>query len=119
MDEPQIRALAVLIAAVLVGGFTWYHRRRAAAPRTLRSVGLEPGVYLFTSGTCEECQVARERLEEIALSPRPEEIRWDERPDLFQHLGVDAVPSTLVVGRDGSASLHRGVPVRRLQGRNP
>ena len=47
------------------------------------------------------------------------EIRWEDDPGLFTHLGIDAVPCTVVVGDDGSASLHPGMPDGALRGLNP
>ena len=57
--------------------------------------GLDPGTYLFTSARCAECAVARSQLESFT------EISWEGQPDVFNRLGVTAVPSTLVVDSAG------------------
>ena len=47
------------------------------------------------------------------------EIEWENEPGLFAELGIDAVPCTVVVGDDRSASVHPGMPDRALRGLNP
>lgn len=92
----------------------WPRRSEAGDGR-----GLDPGIYLFTSATCSDCADARASLADILGDAGYVEIRWEEEPVLFTRLGIDGVPCTVVVGDDGLASLHPGMPDRALRGLNP
>lgn len=102
-------AAALLVAAVVVAV-----RRRAAlrAPRRLPATRLPPGVYLFSSAECADCQAARAKLHEQLGEAGFSEIAWEASPEVFTGLGVDVVPSTMVVAADGSARLWGGQPDR-------
>jgi hypothetical protein len=119
MNEVWLR-LAIVIGAVVVSLLIVAMLRRRPAVSGSRDGGaLGPGVYLFTSSTCADCVGARERLEDVLGSDGYLEIGWEDDPGLFTHLGIDAVPCTVVVGVDGSASLHPGMPDGALGGLNP
>ena len=119
MSEVWLR-LAIVIGAVAVSLLIVAMLRRRPAPSDNPDGGpLPPGVYLFTSSTCADCVGARERLEDMLGRAGYIEIGWEDDPGLFTHLGIDAVPCTMVVGDDGSASLHPGMPDRALRGLNP
>jgi hypothetical protein len=119
MNEIWLR-LAIVIGAVVVSLLIVAMLRRRPAVSDSRDGGaLAPGVYLFTSSTCADCVGARERLEDVLGSDGYMEIGWEDDPGLFTHLGIDAVPCTVVVGDDGSASLHPGMPDGALRGLNP
>ncbi len=119
MNEVWLR-LAIVIAAVAVSLLiVAMLRRRPAASGSRDGGALAPGVYLFTSSTCIDCIGARERLEDMLGSAGYIEIGWEDDPGLFTHLGIDAVPCTVVVGDDGSASLYLGMPDGALGGLNP
>jgi hypothetical protein len=75
-------------------------------------------VYLFTSRDCADCVIARSELGRLRGESFTE-ITWEESPSTFETLGVDLVPSTMIVGRDGSAALHPGVPAAVLERLNP
>jgi hypothetical protein len=47
------------------------------------------------------------------------EIEWEHDPDSFARAGIDVVPSTLVVGVDGSATSFPGVPDEAVERLNP
>jgi hypothetical protein len=82
-------------------------------------VPLPPGVYLFTSATCADCRLVRETIVG-ALGPNGyTEIRWEEQPSWFEEVGVDAVPSTVVVAESGSAAVYPGNPDRALETLGP
>jgi len=102
-------AAALLVAAVVVAV-----RRRAAvtAPRRLPATRLPPGVYLFSSAECADCHTARAKLRDRLGEEGFSEIAWESSPDVFTGLGVDVVPSTMVVAADGSGQLWRGQPDR-------
>ena len=119
MNEVWLR-LAIVIGAVvvslLIGAML---RRRPSVSDSRDGAALAPGVYLFTSSTCADCVGARERLEDMLGSGGYMEIGWEDDPGLFTHLAIDAVPCTVVVGDDGSASLHPGMPDGALRDLNP
>jgi hypothetical protein len=119
MSEVWLR-LAIVIGAVAVSLLiVAMLRRRPAVSGSADSGALAPGVYLFTSSTCADCVQARERLEDRLGNDGYVEIGWEDDPGLFTHLGIDAVPCTVVVGADGSASFHPGMPDGALRGLNP
>jgi hypothetical protein len=119
MNEVWLR-LAIVIGAVAVSLLiVAMLRRRPAVSANREGVPLHPGVYLFTSSTCADCVGARERLEDMLGSSGYIEIGWEDDPGLFTHLGIDAVPCTIVVGDDGAASLYPGMPDGALGGLNP
>ncbi len=119
MSEVWLRLLvvvaAVVISAVVVVGLR--HRRPNLVET--ESHGLDPGVYLFTSTTCADCEPARARLEEALGVAGFVEIEWEQRPGLFSDIGIDVVPCTLVVTGDGSASRFPGLPDKALETLNP
>ncbi|MGH8948094.1 MAG: glutaredoxin family protein [Acidimicrobiia bacterium] len=119
MTELWLR-LAIVIAAVALSLLIIVMmRRRPGRSETGDVGGLDPAVYLFTSATCVDCAGARARLTDLLGSVGYVEIRWEDEPGLFTRLGVDGVPCTVVVGGDGSASLHPGMPGRALRVLNP
>ncbi len=90
-------------------------RRRPGQSEARDGGGLDPGIYLFTSATCSDCAGARARLAHMLGSAGYVEIKWEDEPGLFTRLGIDAVPCTVVVGEDGSASLNPGMPIGRSE----
>jgi glutaredoxin len=67
---------------------------------------LPAGVYLLTSFDCHTCTRARRRLERRRVEY--DELSWQENGDTLRRLGIDAVPSLLVVEADGDARWYRG-----------
>jgi hypothetical protein len=118
MNEVALR-LALVVGVVILSLIIVVVMRRRPLASALDRGGLDPGVYLFTSSECSDCAGARARLGELLGSSSFIEISWEHDPELFTQLGVDAVPSTLVVGDDGSASIHRGMPDHVARGLNP
>lgn len=110
MDELWTR-IAIIAAALAVAALVVAVRRTAALkePRELAATGLPPGVYLFTSADCADCAMARVKLEEMVGEGGFQEIAWEQRPDVFTALDVDAVPATMIVEADGTARLWLGV----------
>lgn len=106
------RLAVVAIAAgvvALVVAFARYRRRPSVSVVEVSS--LDPGLYLFTSSECSTCERARERLESFALDF--EEISWQRASAVFERVGIDAVPSLLLVSPPGEGRLWRGrVPDR-------
>jgi hypothetical protein len=112
--------MAIVAGALLVIALIVALMRRNPARRVVGSSGdLTPGIYLFTSGTCADCVSARERLVEMLGPSGFREIEWEHDPDSFARAGIDVVPSTLVVGVDGSATSFPGVPDEAVERLNP
>jgi hypothetical protein len=109
MDEVWLRTLAVTgVVGVVVLVARLSRRRRI--DRSLSATGLDPGVYLFTSRTCGDCDAARRRLADRVGPDAYREVEWELEPGLFTDLAIDRVPSTLVVAVDGSGVWAEGVP---------
>lgn len=108
---PTTRIVVVLVVAALVAGAVMVARRRPVPrPRRIAAPGLGAGVYLFTSRDCTACSRARTALEDRTRGF--EELAWDTHPDWFETLGIDAVPSVVIVADDGTGRWFRGgVPV--------
>lgn len=115
MDELVTRltliggALALAVLGVVV--------MRARARRSTRQVsatGLATGVYLFTSTACPDCETARRKLTGELGEGAFDEIRWEDEPGIFDQLGVDAVPATMIVADDGTGTLWPGAPDRAI-----
>lgn len=108
MGDVTVRVAILLAAGVAVGLFALVLKRRRSRPaRMIPVTGLDPGTYLFTSATCAECAVARSQLESFT------EISWEGQPDVFNRLGVTAVPSTLEVDSAGVGAWRAWVPETR------
>ena len=117
MDEVTLRLLLVAGTVIAVSGLAWVQRRRVRPPtRVVTSSGLEPGVFLLTSRECESCERARR-----VLGRRAEytELSWQDSPDAFARLGVEAVPAVLVVDQAGRGVLSFGSPRFVRLGGNP
>ena len=106
--------IALVAAALFVAAIVVAVRRRTAstAPRRLPATRLPPGVYLFSSADCADCRAARAKLHDRLGEEGFSEIAWESSPEVFTGLGVDVVPSTMVVAADGSGRLWRGQPER-------
>lgn len=111
MDDVWARialiAAALFAAAILVA---WRRRSATKAPRRFAVTRLPAGVYLFTSADCADCRTARAKLNERLGEEGYSEIAWEDTPEVFNGLGIDVVPATMVVAADGSGSLWRGQP---------
>jgi hypothetical protein len=119
MSEVWLR-IAIVAGAILVIALVVALMRRNPVRKTVGSTGdLTPGIYLFTSGTCADCGPARERLVEMLGPGGFREIEWEQDPDSFARAGIEMVPSTLVVGVDGSATSFPGIPDDAVERFNP
>jgi len=119
MSEVWLRLVIVVGAVALSLLIILVIRHRPSRSKAGDGGGLDPGIYLFTSATCSDCDGARARLADILGSTGYVEIRWENEPGLFTRLNIGAVPCTVVVGDDGSASVHPGMPDRAVRGLNP
>jgi hypothetical protein len=118
MSEVWLR-LGIVVAGALLVVLIVVILRRPGPRGAGEAGGLDPGVYLFSSSTCADCDPARARLVEDLGPSGFVEIRWESEPDLFAELGIDAVPCTLVVSETGGATRFPGMPDRALERLDP
>ena len=116
MNEAWIRlflvAGALVVALVAVALLRFRARER---PEAIGSVGLSPGIYLFTSATCLDCAPARQSLVDALGADGFTEISWESGSATFDEVGVTGVPATLIVDGDGDAKLYPGQPTTVLR----
>jgi hypothetical protein len=121
MSEIEVRLIAV-VGAVVVGIALSLILRRKSARRSaseLEQNRLGPGVYLFTSASCPDCESVRDVLLERFGPAGFSELSWESHPEIFRELGVDAVPATLVVTATEGSTLYPGAPSRATGGVSP
>jgi len=87
-------------------------RRLRTGLAVVLALVLAAGVYLLTSDDCNTCVRARNEL--VRRGVPHTELSWQKNPDVFESLNIDAVPSVIEVGGDGSATWWRGGVPRRL-----
>lgn len=110
MSEPALRALLLAAVMLVVATIAWFgNRRRMARPRQAIRLDLAPGVHLFSSSTCSECVNTRSVLMEV-LGKEFAEVRFEDDPIGFGRFGVAKVPTVIVVGEAGRATIFEGVP---------
>jgi hypothetical protein len=103
-----VAILLVIVAVRLVG--RWQRPLHPALD--LGDFGPRPGVVLFTSTDCVNCRRARDVVEALGIEAR--EVTWELEPAVLEAVGVEAVPLTAVVDREGRIELlTAGVPRRR------
>lgn len=107
-------ALAVAALATVI-----LRARSTGKPKSLEATGLEPGIYLFTSAACPDCSSARRTLIDELGESGFVELSWEQEVEVFHRLSVDAVPATVIVGADGSATLWPGRPESALNSLGP
>lgn len=105
-----------LLGVALVGG--WVARtQKARSTPTVDVSGLAPGpaVVIFTRDDCPNCPAALERASALGLSVR--RVRAEDEPGELARRGVEGVPITVVIGRDGRVHGQFGgvPPLRRLR----
>lgn len=114
MDDIWLRVTVIAGVLAIAGLVVIVQRQRAQAPvRAIGSTGLEAGVYFFSSATCSSCEAAREKLDAAMGEDGYTEFVWENEPDPFTDLKVNAVPAVLIV-RDGRGRLYPGQPDRAL-----
>ncbi len=104
--------LALVVAMVVRG-------KTRGRPVVIDASGLRPGVYLFSSETCLDCQPARAAIDAVMGPGGFIEISWEEQPGPFHDLGIEVVPATVIVSENGSAAMFPGMPDRALRGLGP
>lgn len=109
MDEIWLRVGLIAGALVIAAVITLFLRSRfTETKRSLVETGLQPGVYFFSSSGCSDCLLARQTLSDALGEEGFLEIAWEGDRDIFDRLGVDAVPATMIVAADGSGTLWPG-----------
>lgn len=111
MTDRALVVAAVALAVALV--ILILRRLPRLRSRTIAAPGLDPGVYLFTSAGCGTCSRARRDLTDRRVAFT--ELTWEADPAVFSRLGIDAVPSVVVVG-DGRGRWWRGGVPRQIPG---
>lgn len=120
MSEIWLRLVLVsgaVLVAVAVGSLL--RAGRQDRPIVIDPGRLGPGVYLFSSRECLECEPSREQLVDALGADGFVEVRWEEEPEKFHEHGINSVPATIVVGDDGSATLIPGAPDAAVRRFNP
>ncbi len=121
MSDDWVR-LGVVVAVLVAAGLVAYllaKRNRQAPFHPAIGQTLPAGVYLFSSTTCAGCEPARRSIAERLGPTGFVEIAWEEKPGWFAELGVESVPSTLIVTNDGMATVYPGRPGRALRTLGP
>lgn len=94
-------AISLLIVRLLKG-------REAAPYRRIKSTGLSPGVYFFSSAACGDCGPVRTSLIERLGPEGFVEFSWERDPAFLEKLTIEGVPATLVVEESGHGRLWPG-----------
>ncbi len=115
MNEVLVRLLllgGLGLVAVGVGLAARRWSRPTHRPVDVAGLADHPGVVLFTFTGCRTCKEALTRVEELGAPLR--EVTWELEARVFDDLGVEAVPLTVVVDRRGrTVAVLAGVPGRR------
>ncbi len=120
MADVLIRVLLVVAIGVVAVVVAHQVRSRSTIkPRAWKATTMSPGVYLFTSSSCADCVTAKAALTDGLGADGFAEIAWETASGTFSELGVDAVPSTLIVDDDRRATLYPGHPGRALEALSP
>ncbi len=119
MTEVGARLLIVLGLVSIVAGTVWWARRRGSGRATFEQALLGPGVYLFSSVTCLECEPARDELMAALGADGFEEFSWESHPGLFEDLDISAVPATLIVDDSRRSTLYPGDAAAALDALSP
>jgi hypothetical protein len=118
MSEAAVRLMIVAAIGLAVILVMSVRRLRPVRGRRIATT-LEPGVYLFSSRSCLECDPARARLLEHFGWDGFVEVAWESDRQLFEEAGIDAVPTTLLVGEKGRATFVEGIPGQVLESFSP
>lgn len=94
------------VAALVVVAIVVLRRRPIVRSRAVTRTGLPFGLYLLTSDGCDTCSRARDTLTRRKLAYT--ELSWERNPEIFDRIGIDAVPSLLRIDQDGDGTWWRG-----------
>lgn len=107
--------LVGLVAVIVVVAVVVLRRRPIVRSRSVSATGLPEGVFLMTADGCDTCRRARDTLTRRGIAHT--ELSWEKNPEVFERLGVDAVPSVLRIDETGSGIWYRGGVPRALRRR--
>lgn len=111
MNELWVRVALVAGALALAGVIALMVRRRATARvRTVKTRGLEAGVYFFSAATCATCEQARTKLDSSLGPDGYKEFAWEHHPQIFTEYDIDQVPAVMIVDDGGRGRIHFGQP---------
>lgn len=111
MDDVWARIGLIAVVVVVALGVALFQRRRSLNPvRAVDAGDLDPGVYFFSSTGCATCDRARAKLDEALGDSGYTEISWEQDPDPFEEIGVEAVPAVMLVDERGRGRLYTGQP---------
>lgn len=118
MNDVWLRLGLIVVVLAAAGAIVLLQRRRTQrAVRSVDTGALEPGVYFFSAESCPTCARAREKLDDALGVSGYREVVWERNQKPFEELGIDAVPSVLVVDRVGRGRVYAGQPDRALAAR--
>ncbi len=95
------RVLVVVAAGLLVLAIARFRPPPKAKPLTIEGNLTGPGVFLFTSETCDSCADARAFYTKVLGDGGFVEITWESDPALLTRLGVWEIPVGTVLGSTG------------------
>ncbi|MGH8927566.1 MAG: hypothetical protein ACRDWH_04405 [Acidimicrobiia bacterium] len=113
MSELAVRLLAIAAVLAIVGVAAWTaSRARRARPVEQVRTDLPIGVHLFTSSTCATCAEVRKLFDNVYGNAYTD---WDFEtdPPRFAEHGINRVPTAVIVGPGGKATVYEGVPRKR------
>ena len=112
LDDQSVLRIVVVVSFLAVSlSIAWVARRGIAFVRhPFDASGMEPGVTIYTSATCDACARARSSLDELDVDF--DEVVYEARPEEFERLGITGVPSIVIVAPDGRGWIVRGHPAR-------
>ena len=106
--ERALIVLAVILVAVIVARL---QNRGAAVRRRRRTfTDLAPGVIVFASRSCDQCEAIESMVTDIVGPGGYEIFWWDEAPGVFDSNDIDRVPAIARVEDDGAGWVAVGVP---------
>ena len=106
----RVAIIAVVLAGVFAGRLLLRRWQGVRRERVLQSAWLpevsrgEPAVLLFTGTLCSDCLEQKDVLARVATSAAPfrvNEVMAAKQPELAARFGVQSVPATVVLNRDG------------------
>lgn len=112
MNEPIIRLVVLVGVVLVVTAFWWWGKPRQAESHITVRMDLEPGVILFSSETCVSCLAARKAVNKV-FGGSHREVRFEDDPPGFGRLGIEKVPTVMLVGADHQTVILEGVPSPR------
>jgi hypothetical protein len=118
MSDPLAR-VAVVIGVVLVVALVVWSVRLRTPSGTTAQVALAPGIYLFSTSTCADCVPVNDLLVRELGEGGFTRIEWAGNEATFETLGIEVVPTTLIVAADGRAERYPGDPSDGLRHLGP